>query len=144
MSGTEGVAQNYFVHESSYIDEDVIIGEGTKIWHFCHVQAGAVIGENCVLGQNVNISNRVKIGNGVKIQNNVSVYEGVGKVQGTVDKNGNMASVTGECQVKVPIRQLFTMHGKEGWRIRTRAKAQIVNPTKMIRRCRWVGNMFSD
>ena len=77
MSGTEGVAQNYFVHESSYIDEDVIIGEGTKIWHFCHVQAGAVIGENCVLGQNVNISNRVKIGNGVKIQNNVSVYEGV-------------------------------------------------------------------
>ena len=77
MSGTEGVAQNYFVHESSYIDEDVIIGEGTKIWHFCHVQAGAVIGENCVLGQNVNISNRVKIGDGVKIQNNVSVYEGV-------------------------------------------------------------------
>ena len=71
-------------------------------------------------------------------------YFGVGKVQGTVDKNGNMASVTGECQVKVSIRQLFTMHGKEGWRIRTRAKAQIVNPTKMIRRCRWVGNMFSD
>lgn len=71
-------------------------------------------------------------------------YFGVGKVQGTVDKNGNMASVTGECQAKVPIRQLFTMHGKEGWRIRTRAKAQIVNPTKMIRRCRWVGNMFSD
>ncbi len=71
-------------------------------------------------------------------------YFGVGKVQGTVDQNGNMASVTGECQVKVPIRQLFTMHGKEGWRIRTRAKAQIVNPTKMIRRCRWVGNMFSD
>lgn len=71
-------------------------------------------------------------------------YFGVGKVRGTVDKNGNMASVTGECQVKVPIRQLFTMHGKEGWRIRTRAKAQIVNPTKMIRRCRWVGNMFSD
>lgn len=71
-------------------------------------------------------------------------YFGVGKVQGTVDKNGDMASVTGECQVKVPIRQLFTMHGKEGWRIRTRAKAQIANPTKMIRRCRWVGNMFSD
>ena len=71
-------------------------------------------------------------------------YFGVGKVQGTVDKIGNMARVTGECQVKVPIRQLFTMHGKEGWRIRTRAKAQIVNPTKMIRRCRRVGNMFSD
>lgn len=71
-------------------------------------------------------------------------YFGVGKVQGTVDKSGNTTSVTGECQVKVPIRQLFTMHGKEGWRIRTRAKAQIINPTKMIRRCRWAGNMFTD
>ena len=67
----------YFVHESSYIDENVTIGEGTKIWHFCHVQSGAVIGKNCTLGQNVNISNNVKIGNHVKIQNNVAVYEGV-------------------------------------------------------------------
>lgn len=69
--------KKYFVHESSYIDEDVEIGEGTKIWHFCHIQSGACIGKNCSLGQNVNISNRVKIGNNVKIQNNVSVYEGV-------------------------------------------------------------------
>lgn len=68
---------NYFVHESSYIDDDVKIGEGTKIWHFCHVQSGAEIGTYCVLGQNVNVSNHVKIGNGVKIQNNVSIYEGV-------------------------------------------------------------------
>lgn len=68
---------NYFVHESSYIDDNVVIGDNTKIWHFCHVQSGAVIGRNCSLGQNVNISNNVKIGNGVKIQNNVSVYEGV-------------------------------------------------------------------
>ncbi|MFZ2462498.1 MAG: acyltransferase [Caldibacillus thermoamylovorans] len=68
---------NYFVHESSYVDENVTIGEGTKIWHFCHVQKGAQIGKNCSLGQNVNIANNVKIGNGVKIQNNVSVYEGV-------------------------------------------------------------------
>lgn len=68
---------DYFVHESSYIDEDVVIGKGTKIWHFCHVQSGARIGERCSMGQNVNISNHVKIGNGVKIQNNVSVYEGV-------------------------------------------------------------------
>lgn len=68
---------DYFVHESSYIDENVTIGEGTKIWHFCHIQKGAQIGKNCSLGQNVNISNNVKIGNGVKIQNNVSVYEGV-------------------------------------------------------------------
>lgn len=67
----------YFVHESSYIDENVIIGEGTKIWFFCHVQSGAQIGNNCTIGQNVNVANDVKIGNEVKIQNNVSVYEGV-------------------------------------------------------------------
>lgn len=69
--------KNYFVHESSYIDDDVQIGEGTKIWHFCHVQSGARIGKYCSFGQNVNISNHVKIGNGVKVQNNVSIYEGV-------------------------------------------------------------------
>lgn len=68
---------DYFVHESSYIDEDVEIGKGTKIWHFCHIQKGARIGENCSFGQNVNVSNNVKIGNGVKVQNNVSIYEGV-------------------------------------------------------------------
>lgn len=68
---------DFFVHESSYIDEGVNIGKGTKIWFFCHVHTGAQIGENCTLGQNVNIARNVKIGNGVKIQNNVSVYEGV-------------------------------------------------------------------
>lgn len=68
---------DYFVHESSYIDDDVKIGKGTNIWHFCHIQSGAIIGENCSLGQNVNVSNNAIIGNGVKIQNNVSVYEGV-------------------------------------------------------------------
>lgn len=68
---------SYFVHESSYIDDGVKIGDNTKIWHFCHVQSGAVIGEKCTLGQNVNVSNNVIIGNEVKIQNNVSVYEGV-------------------------------------------------------------------
>jgi UDP-2-acetamido-3-amino-2,3-dideoxy-glucuronate N-acetyltransferase len=68
---------NYFIHESSYIDDDVEIGEGTKVWHFCHIQKGARIGNNCSFGQNVNISNNVKIGNGVKVQNNVSIYEGV-------------------------------------------------------------------
>ncbi len=67
----------YFIHESSYIDDDVEIGDGTKVWYFCHIQKGARIGRNCSLGQNVNISNNVCIGNGVKIQNNVSVYEGV-------------------------------------------------------------------
>lgn len=68
---------DYFVHESSYVDEGAVIGNGTKIWHFCHIQSGASIGDNCSLGQNVNIASHVKIGNYVKIQNNVSVYEGV-------------------------------------------------------------------
>ena len=69
--------KDFFIHESSYLDENVKIGEGTKIWHFSHVQSGAIIGTNCSIGQNVNIGNNVKIGNSVKIQNNVSVYEGV-------------------------------------------------------------------
>lgn len=69
--------KDYFVHETSFVDDGVKIGAGTKIWHFCHIQTGAVIGEKCSLGQNVNISKDVTIGNGVKIQNNVSVYEGV-------------------------------------------------------------------
>lgn len=71
-------------------------------------------------------------------------YFGVGKVQGTVDRNGNTTSVTGECQVKVPIRQFLTMQDRAGWKIKTKAKAQIINPTKVIRKCRWVGNLFSD
>ena len=66
----------YFVHESSWVDENVTIGKGSRIWHFCHLLSGAVIGENCNLGQNVCVSGGVVIGNNVKIQNNVSVYEG--------------------------------------------------------------------
>ena len=72
---TEG--KEYFVHESAYVDPGAKIGKGTKVWHFCHVMAGAEIGENCTLGQNVFVAKNVKIGNNVKIQNNVSVYEGV-------------------------------------------------------------------
>ncbi len=68
---------NYFKHESAYIDENVEIGDGTKVWHFSHIQSGAKIGKNCILGQNVNVGSNVVIGNFVKIQNNVSVYEGV-------------------------------------------------------------------
>lgn len=68
---------DYFVHETSIIDENVEIGNGTKIWHFSHVQSDSVIGENCSFGQNVNIGNHVKIGNGCRVQNNVSIYEGV-------------------------------------------------------------------
>lgn len=68
---------DYFVHESSYIDEGAVIGDGTKIWHFCHVMPQARIGQNCTIGQNVFIATDVVIGNNVKIQNNVSVYTGV-------------------------------------------------------------------
>lgn len=68
---------DYFIHESSYVDEGACVGNDTKIWHFSHVHKGAKIGKECSLGQNVNVSSNVKIGNGVKIQNNVSVYEGV-------------------------------------------------------------------
>jgi UDP-2-acetamido-3-amino-2,3-dideoxy-glucuronate N-acetyltransferase len=66
-----------FVHESSYVDAGAVVGEGTKIWHFCHVMAGAVIGEGCSLGQNVVVMPRVTLGRNVKVQNNVSIYEGV-------------------------------------------------------------------
>ena len=69
--------KDYLVHESSFIDEGVNIGNGTKIWHFSHIQSGSIIGKNCSIGQNVNVGHNVKIGNNVKIQNNVSVYEGV-------------------------------------------------------------------
>jgi UDP-2-acetamido-3-amino-2,3-dideoxy-glucuronate N-acetyltransferase len=67
----------YFVHESSYVDDGARIGRGTKIWHFCHIMPGAVIGERCNLGQNVVVMPGTRIGNNVKIQNNVSIYEGV-------------------------------------------------------------------
>ena len=71
------MTDSYFVHPTSVVDEDVVLGAGTKIWYFNHVQSGSVIGERCILGQNVNIDRDVRIGNGVKIQNNVSVYKGV-------------------------------------------------------------------
>jgi UDP-2-acetamido-3-amino-2,3-dideoxy-glucuronate N-acetyltransferase len=65
------------IHPTAIIDEGARIGNGTRIWHFCHVMPGAVIGEGCNIGQNVFIDNNTRIGNGVKIQNNVSVYNGV-------------------------------------------------------------------
>ena len=65
------------VHESAYVDDGATIGAGTRVWHFCHVMPGAVIGERCSLGQNVVVMNGTRIGNNVKIQNNVSIYEGV-------------------------------------------------------------------
>jgi UDP-2-acetamido-3-amino-2,3-dideoxy-glucuronate N-acetyltransferase len=65
------------IHQSSYVDDGVMIGRGTKIWHFCHILPWTVIGENCSIGQNVMIGPNVKIGSGCKIQNNVSIYDGV-------------------------------------------------------------------
>lgn len=71
------IDENAFIHESSYVDEDVSIGSGTKVWHFSHILSNCDIGEDCSLGQNVVIGPNVSVGSGVKIQNNVSVYEGV-------------------------------------------------------------------
>ena len=68
---------NYFVHESSYVDAPCQIGKGSKIWHFSHIMKDSIIGENCNIGQNVVVSPNVQLGNNVKIQNNVSVYTGV-------------------------------------------------------------------
>ena len=68
---------SYFAHQSAYIDDGAVIGDGTRIWHFCHVMPGAVIGERCNLGQNVVVMGGSRLGNNVKVQNNVSIYEGV-------------------------------------------------------------------
>ncbi|GGH74645.1 MAG: N-acetyltransferase [Bacteroidetes bacterium] len=67
----------YTVHESSYVADNAVIGKGTKIWHFCHIMDGAVLGERCNIGQNVVVSPNVILGSNVKVQNNVSIYSGV-------------------------------------------------------------------
>lgn len=69
--------KNYFVHESSYVDDGCEVGAGTKIWHFSHIMPGSKIGEYCNIGQNVVVAANVVLGNNVKVQNNVSIYEGV-------------------------------------------------------------------
>ncbi|MGV8815936.1 MAG: acyltransferase [Gelidibacter sp.] len=68
---------NYFVHQSSYIDDSVTIGKNTKIWHFSHILSNTEIGDNCSFGQNCVVGPNVTIGNNVKVQNNISIYEGV-------------------------------------------------------------------
>lgn len=68
---------DFFVHPSAIVDQPCQIGEGTRVWHFCHVMSGAVLGEGCNLGQNVFVASSVKLGRNVKIQNNVSLYDGV-------------------------------------------------------------------
>ena len=74
---TNNQLTNIQIHPSSYIDDNVQIGEGTKIWHFCHVLPNTKIGKNCSFGQNCVIGPKVKIGDGVKAQNNISIYEGI-------------------------------------------------------------------
>lgn len=69
--------KNYYVNEHAIVDDNVEIGEGTKVWHFTHIQSGSKIGKKCVFGQNVNVGNNVSIGDFCKVQNNVSIYEGV-------------------------------------------------------------------
>jgi len=69
--------KNYYVNEYAIVDDGVEIGEGTKVWHFSHIQGGSKIGKKCVFGQNVNVGNNVIIGDYCKVQNNVSIYEGV-------------------------------------------------------------------
>ena len=69
--------KDYFVHESSYVDEGAVVGTGSKVWHYTHVMSGAKIGEKCVLGQNVNVGGRAVLGNNVRVQNNVSIYDEV-------------------------------------------------------------------
>jgi UDP-2-acetamido-3-amino-2,3-dideoxy-glucuronate N-acetyltransferase len=76
MEERRRVTPNYFVHPSSYVDIPCEIGDGTKIWHFCHIMPHAKIGQGCILGQNVLVSSHVEIGNNVKIQNNVALYTG--------------------------------------------------------------------
>jgi UDP-2-acetamido-3-amino-2,3-dideoxy-glucuronate N-acetyltransferase len=71
------MGKDYFAHETAVIDEDCIIGKGTKIWHFSHIMSRCTIGENCNIGQNVVVSPEVVLGSNVKVQNNVSIYTGV-------------------------------------------------------------------
>ncbi|HZY83021.1 MAG TPA: acyltransferase [Cyclobacteriaceae bacterium] len=71
------MADKFFAHPTAVIDDGTTIGEGTKIWHFCHIMPNSVIGENCNIGQNVVISPGVVLGRNVKVQNNVSIYTGV-------------------------------------------------------------------
>jgi UDP-2-acetamido-3-amino-2,3-dideoxy-glucuronate N-acetyltransferase len=70
-------SQPSFVHDSAIVDPGASIGEGTKVWHFSHISAGARIGRGCSFGQNVYVGNDVEIGDNVRVQNNVSIYDAV-------------------------------------------------------------------
>lgn len=68
---------SYFIHPTAIVDAGCQIGDGTRVWHFCHLMPNSVVGENCILGQNVFVADGVRLGDGVKVQNNVSIYNGV-------------------------------------------------------------------
>ena len=97
---------DFFVHESSYIDDGVQIGSGTKIWHFCHVLSGASIGQNCSFGQNCSISPGVIIGDNVKVQNNVSIYEG------TIVEDDVFLGPFRIRRKRMPLARLLKVHAK--------------------------------
>ena len=82
----------YFKHESAYVDDGVVVGEETKIWHFSHVLSGSTIGRDCVIGQNVMIGPDVIIGNKCKVQNNVSIYKGITLEDGVLSLSGEKKS----------------------------------------------------
>ena len=125
--------QDYFVHESSYVDDGVTIGAGTKVWHFCHIQKGAVIGRNCSLGQNVNVANNVRIGDGVRIQNNVSIYEGVEQ------RIHLRRRRTGGSRILRPVVRIHECEYPEGafsgaWRVRAHARTRGSFPGSQLHR----------
>ena len=105
----------YFVHPTSCVDEPVSIGPGTKIWHFCHVSTGAIIGRDCSLGQNCFVAGGVKIGHGCKIQNNVSIYDGVeledGVFCGPSMVFTNVMNPRSEVNRKAEYRKTLVRHG---------------------------------
>ena len=68
---------SYFAHETAIVDDNISIGENTKIWHFSHILSNTTIGKNCSFGQNCVVGPKVTMGSGIKVQNNVSIYEGV-------------------------------------------------------------------
>ena len=98
------MSDEFFVHESSYVDDGALIGDGTRVWHFCHIMDGTRIGTNCNIGQNVVIGPDVVIGNQCKIQNNVSVYKGVTLEDGVFC--GPSMVFTNICNPRAEIRKM--------------------------------------
>jgi UDP-2-acetamido-3-amino-2,3-dideoxy-glucuronate N-acetyltransferase len=69
--------KHYYAHPTAVVDEGATLGEGTKVWHFCHIMPGAVVGRRCSFGQNCFVGDRARLGDNVRVQNNVSLYDDV-------------------------------------------------------------------